>query len=839
MRKTFFYLSLLIIVNITVFTAEAADIYVSTKGKDGSSGTREKPLASLHAALRKAREWRRLNDPAIHGGIRIFIFPGHYQLAEPILIHPEDSGTKDSPTQIIALNNGNVVFSGGVRVYNWKKLEGSLAGLPSKASGKVWVADVPTIGDQQLTFRQMWVNGNKAVRAQEKNENQLGRILAWDFNKQTCQIPFSKNINYGRLKGAELMIHQWWAIANLRIDKAIVKGNAVEISFLQPESRIQSEHPWPSPWLSAETGNSAFNLLNSIQFLDEPGEWYEDLVQHKIYYWPRAGEQPNQVEVLVPNLETLLKIGGTIDNPVTYIDFKGISFSHSSWLRPSKLGHVPLQAGMYLLDAYKLETPGTPDKSLLENQAWVGRPSAAVSVKYAKSINFEGCVFEHLSSTGLDYERGTQNSLIKGNLFRDIGGSGILIGEFSNENTEAHLPYQPLDEREIATDIKIENNLVTAVTDEDWGAVGIGAGYVREIKIMHNDINEVSYTGISLGWGWTSTINAMKNNVVSKNKIHHYGKRMYDVAGIYTLSAQPGSIIEENVVDSIYQAKYAHLPDHWFYIYTDEGTAGVTIKQNWTPAQKYLQNANGPGNVWRDNGNQVSQTIKGNAGLEKPYQYLLKYRARPQAAQPINLANQKIVFELIFPTENEIPIQKIRDFCKDNQLPPDALYAWKNHVVIYTTTQRAEFFRNQLATQFNVQVKLYDNIFYDFNRQRNCSLTPAKEWDHVILSANLVNDEKLQQEYLTYHAEQFNKWPELSKGFCNAEFQQLVIYRNGRQLMLIISIPKGKSLDELNPKTTQDNPRVDEWNALMKKYQVGIEGTKPGEVWVFFDKIKK
>ena len=52
--------------------------------------------------------------------------------------------------------------------------------------------------------------------------------------------------------------------------------------------------------------------------------------------------------------------------------------------------------------------------------------------------------------------------------------------------------------------------------------------------------------------------------------------------------------------------------------------------------------------------------------------------------------------------------------------------------------------------------------------------------------------------------------------------------------MLIISIPKGKKLDDLNPKTTENNPRVDEWNSMMKKYQEGIEGSKPDEVWVFF-----
>lgn len=57
--------------------------------------------------------------------------------------------------------------------------------------------------------------------------------------------------------------------------------------------------------------------------------------------------------------------------------------------------------------------------------------------------------------------------------------------------------------------------------------------------------------------------------------------------------------------------------------------------------------------------------------------------------------------------------------------------------------------------------------------------------------------------------------------------------------MLVISIPKGESLDVLNPKTTENNPRVDEWNKVMRKYQAGIEGTKPGEVWVFLKRVSE
>ena len=55
--------------------------------------------------------------------------------------------------------------------------------------------------------------------------------------------------------------------------------------------------------------------------------------------------------------------------------------------------------------------------------------------------------------------------------------------------------------------------------------------------------------------------------------------------------------------------------------------------------------------------------------------------------------------------------------------------------------------------------------------------------------------------------------------------------------MLVISIPHGESLDRLNPKTTENNPRVDAWNRLMQQFQEGIPGTAAGEVWVFLKPV--
>lgn len=825
--------------NTTALEAEPAAIWVSLTGSDRNDGSKEKPFVSVRMAMRKARELRRLNDPSIKNGISIKITGGVYQFEEPLFVRPEDSGTETSPTTIEAAPGEQPVFSGGITINGWRKANGNIQGLPKEAKNHLWVADAPLVGGRLLEFRQLWVDGQKAMRARERDADSMNRILSWDHADESCWIPKPATGDLSRVDGLEMFIHQWWAVAILRVKSLEVHGDSAKLKFHQPESRIESEHPWPAPWISKETGNSAFFLMNAVQFLNKPGEWYLDMKERKVYYLPHDNEKMDAATIVVPSLETLVKMQGTIDKPVSNVYFKGISFQHTGFLRPSQEGHVPHQAGLYMLDAYKLKAAGTPDKKTLENQAWVGRPLAAVEVSFADRTAFENCRFEHLASTGIDYNVGVHNNTIKGNLFKDIGGTAIFAGVYSDEATEIHLPYNPSDEREVCSDMLISNNLINNVTNEDWGCVGIAAGYVKNINIEHNEICDVSYMGISLGWGWSKTINAMRNNKITGNKIHHYAKQLYDVAGIYTLSAQPGTVISGNYIDSVYKAPYAHLPSHWFYIYTDEGSSYLTIQDNWTPSEKYLQNANGPGNTWKNNGPGVADSIKLTAGLTPAYSHLLKEKILVNKEWPIT-HELPVVIELVANNDQSVDIQKLKTVLATYNQHPTTVYQWQNHYVIFDKVQDVSVLQGKLRNAFpSMQLKVYYDLFYEFDRKQHCSnVEIAKEWDHIILTANLVQDAKMQKEYLDYHATQFQKWPEVAKGFCNANFQQLLVYRNGRQLVLVISIPKGESLDKLNPKTSENNPRVDQWNDLMKKYQEGIPGTKPGEVWVFLKEVK-
>jgi hypothetical protein len=831
---------LFIFLLLVYITGNAADIYVSDFGGNDylNPGTKAKPLATIDGALRKARELRRLNDPSIAGGINIILLNTRIFLTQPIFIRHEDSGTADSPTIIRGADGNPSMISGGMELprNRWEKAPLNTPGLSGKAKGKVWVLDVPAIAGKPMDFRQLWAHISPAIRARHRNADSMDRIIRWDKANAACVIPTPKGFDKNNIGSMEMLIHQWWEIAILRIKSAEVTGDSTKLFFHEPESRIQNEHPWPAPWMSTETGNSAFYLSNHLSFLDAPNEWYLDVAAKKLYYWPHDPQMAPYGSFTAPVLETLVQIEGTVERPVSHVYFKNISFRHSNWMRPSQQGHVPHQAGMYMTDAYKLKVPGTPDKKTLENQAWVGRPAAAVKVRYANHIQFDSCSFSCLSATALDFEKGTRDNIVNGNRFKDIGGSAILAGVFSEDGTEVHIPYNPSNEKDICSGMVITNNLITDIGQEDWGCVGIGAGYVRNARIENNEICDVPYTGISVGWGWTPTANAMKNNRISRNKIHHYGRMMYDVAAIYTLSAQPGTVISENYIDSIYKAPYAHIPNHWFYLYTDEGSSGITVENNWCPSEKFLQNANGPGNTWKNNGPGASNSIKSNAGLQAPYQYLSAWKENRN--WPVNKEYFTII-ELITGTKATLDTAKLSSLVAQNKVSPASLYQWKNHYTVFGRVPDLFSFRDKLKRNFpGVEIKTYDAPFYEFNRSYCSDTSTAKEWDHILLTANLVADPKLQNEYLDYHAAQFQQWPEISKGFCNADFQQLLLYRNGRQLMLVISIPKGESLDKLNPGTTENNPRMDEWNKIMKKYQEGIAGTSAGETWVFLKALE-
>src|SRR5579872_4328227 len=132
-----------IVIVVLLFAAHlgyAAEIWVAPDGSDSHPGTKESPMATVGAALRKARELRRLADPSVREGVHIILRGGEYRIEEPIFVRPEDSGGPGSPTVIEAAPGEIPVISGGVAVGGWKR-----------SSGHLWEAEL------SLPIRQLWV----------------------------------------------------------------------------------------------------------------------------------------------------------------------------------------------------------------------------------------------------------------------------------------------------------------------------------------------------------------------------------------------------------------------------------------------------------------------------------------------------------------------------------------------------------------------------------------------------------------------------------------------------------------------------------------------------------
>ena len=617
MKKTFIYLSFIIFLGWfpSLF---AGEIYVSLQGNDKNPGTKEAPFNTLNRAIKQAREWRRLNRPEVAGGIYIRLEEGVYAQRNSLFLRPEDSGTPDSPTVICAVDGAHPVISGGVAVTGWKRGCNHPA-IPEKLKQKIWSAEAPLIGNRRVETRQMWVNGHKVQRAAQFPDGELERMIDFNPEEQTITIPVSQSVNPNRLQNAgqlEMIVHQRWAIAILRVKSIDVKDGQAVVRFHEPESHLEFAHPWPQPVIGGEKGNSSFCLTNALELLDQPGEWFQEYPSGTIYYYPQAGENMETAEVIIPALETLVTIDGTLSRPVKHIQFNGITFAHTSWMRPSFQGHVTLQGGFPLLDAYKLQEPGLPEKAELENQAWIIRPETAIRVRGAEHIDFKHCTFRHLSSTGLDYEWAVTASSVEDCQFTDIGGTALLVGAFPDGGLETHIPFIPADVRELCSHITIRNNFISNVTNEDWGCVGIGAGYVRNMDISHNEVCHLNYSGICVGWGWTSLESGMCNNRIEANYVHHFARRLYDAGGLYTLSNQPGSVMRNNRIEHLIEAPYA-TNDRAFYIYLDEATDGYTMENNWCPTERFDSNRPGKKNVWKNNGPQVADSIKYKAGRIK------------------------------------------------------------------------------------------------------------------------------------------------------------------------------------------------------------------------------
>jgi hypothetical protein len=235
--------------------------------------------------------------------------------------------------------------------------------------------------------------------------------------------------------------------------------------------------------------------------------------------------------------------------PAHDITFQGLTFAYTTWTLPSTAGYIDNQAGV-LWD---------PDN----NNAPIRIP-AAVQVHRGSNITLTGDEIAHTGGTGIDLADGTQDSTITGSYLHDTSGGGVSVGEVDD--------YYLTDTGRMTTGDTVSQNWISDVGQDYSDAVGIWAGYTRNLTISHNDIGHTPYSGMSLGWGWGyaspcsmqsaqglttcahGTIYAGGNQILN-NHVHDVMSILHDGGPIYTNGGQGNgdgsttSVLANNLVE--------------------------------------------------------------------------------------------------------------------------------------------------------------------------------------------------------------------------------------------------------------------------------------------------
>lgn len=582
----------------TARAAMQATLYVAPDGSDANPGTEALPFQTIE----KARDVVRTLTPTMTGDILVYLRGGTYQLKNTLELGPLDGGKDGKYVKYMNYGTEKPLVTGGEPITGWTIHD----------QGKnIWKASGVT-----QRFRQLYVNNVKAIRARlpnlgTDNSPNFNRLVKVDTTGKALNIATSVGSNWKNLDKVEMHLMIAWADAVLRIASTTNMGGYTKVKIQSTEENILFNRPYPMLGVAFSSNppkQQVYYLENAMEFLDVPGEWYLDESTNTLYYMARNGEDMAKANVVVPMVETLVKVAGTsTSNMVGYLAIQGIRFGHTTYMKPSKSGFLDAQAGQYSIS------------STLQNKQYVGRPPAGVMVANAHHVRFERNVLAQMAATGIDFVSGTNNSAIVGNVVTDAGINGISIGKFTADTaTEFHVPYNPTDKLEISTNDTIRSNLVTNVTTEAQGGVGIVAGYPRYIVIEHNEVSYMGYTGINVGYGWTKQTTAMTNNHINWNNIHHVNQILADGGNIYTLSNQgTGGQIQYNYMHDSKQSQWA---DYWILpIYLDEGSSGFDISHNVSVNSPSGVACNVCGSYTQSDNDGKSATTIANAGIEEAY----------------------------------------------------------------------------------------------------------------------------------------------------------------------------------------------------------------------------
>lgn len=420
--------------------------------------------------------------------------------------------------------NGKTKIVGGKTINNWKY---TLKGIYQCA-----------ISEKQTDYEQLFVNGHRAQLSRTPNNGwfNIKEINEKRNDNQTIfdiKLNSSKRLLMPYIKDSTNMhvsfFHKWnvttWRPRYISNNQLLFWGQNVV----------------RNPYNPIVAGDRCI-IYNAYEALDSIGEWY---INHKtsiLYYKPDKTEDLRNA--VYPTTSKWIEIeAANRKDTIKNIAFNNILFEYTGKII-GQYGEIPQQAAA----------------------DW----EAAIDIKDADHITFNKCIFANTAASAIWIHHSAHNNTIQECNFYDIGASAIKIGETTVGK----------DTTDISRGNLVAYNSISACGRENPSAAALIVFQASHNTIIHNDIADNYYTGISVGWTWGYNNKVRKsyatNNTIAYNRIHKIGQGvMSDLGGIYTLGESQGTIINNNVIYDVKAAQY-----NGNGIYADEGSSHLLITNN-------------------------------------------------------------------------------------------------------------------------------------------------------------------------------------------------------------------------------------------------------------------
>jgi hypothetical protein len=558
------------------------------KGNDRNAGTISAPFQTVE----KARDVIRSQKQLMQKDIIVYLRNGRYNLDTTIEFTEADGGRNGHQVIYQAYKDEKPVFEAGIAVTGWSKTEKG-----------IWKAKNIAVDN----FRQLYVNGTRANRARSSVKytgsgwpqpyvsfTDDDWLLKKQFHPDGIKV--SSTALQSGWKNHRDMELVWigkesnctWRSHRILVNALIAEGKDSTIIKLDNYG-----FPLTGASMSRPLPENPFYLENALELLDEPGEWYYDRPAKELYYLPRPNEDLPNAQVFIPStVETILSIKGSkLNKKVKNLIFKGITFQHTSWLRPSssRVGACSGQADRYInghgqigrahkaIDRREFFFDPAFDFVLDANGEAEGfKPDACIELDAAENIQIVNCTFQHLGGVGIDLMQGCNNINISNNSFTDLSATSIVIGRWDQDYIG--------ENEEVCKDVKITNNYIHKTGQEYYNSPGITAFFTDNLLIAHNDIVDVPYSGISSGWGaWkgkTAWTTSNRRNVIEYNYIQNICQKCSDGGGIYTIGIGKSRTDPDTLTSKI---RYNFIKDTGYAyggLYPDEGSCYYEIINN-------------------------------------------------------------------------------------------------------------------------------------------------------------------------------------------------------------------------------------------------------------------